>query len=93
MITVEALKKVQFYATLALLLGVAQVEATELYAVEGVQRQLTEKIEETISRQLDECWEKKERERSHPRFPVRIAEKKPANPGLSASLVGVQIAP
>lgn len=75
MLTAGTIKKVQFYAALALLLGALQAEASELVVpLAEVQQQLAEKVDEAFSRKLEECREKERRERNYPRFPVRLAE-------------------
>lgn len=75
MLTAGTMKKVQFYAALALLLGGLQAEAAEFAVpLEEVQQQLSEKIDEAFSRKLEECREKEREKRSYPRFPVRLAD-------------------
>lgn len=85
-------KKVQFCATLALLLVGLEAGAMELTApMAGLQQQLTEKTDAVFAQKLEECREKAREERSRPRFPVRIAEDGFTPDGASSLLAGMQM--
>lgn len=93
MVTAGSLKKVQFYAGLALLLGAMQAGATELkLPLAEVQQQLIEKTDEAFSRKLEECREKDTEERGNRHYPVRIAGQEQAVPSIPAALARTQLA-
>jgi hypothetical protein len=84
------LKKVQFCAALALLLGGLESTAAEVIVPpasfqQEVQRELTEKAEALFARKLDECRARQREEERNPRYPVRIADRKASSGGGSAS--------
>ncbi len=87
-----SVKKVQFYAVLALALCSMSAGAAELaIPMDKVQQQLAEKAEQSFSRKLEECREK-ERKEGHnaPRYPVRIAEQESPVKGVPGVFAGAQ---
>ncbi|WP_323844620.1 hypothetical protein [Microbulbifer magnicolonia] len=89
MVTAGTLKKVQFYAALAMMLGALEAGAAELkLPLAEVQQQLTQKTEEAFSRKLEECRDKAREDSGEARYPVRIAEENPAHGGSPSPYSG-----
>lgn len=90
-----SVKKVQFYAAVAILACSFQAGAAELaIPMAEVQQELARKTEQAFARKLQECqgdMRSKKQEQDSPRYPVRIADKKPVRGGLPTPVVGVQL--
>ncbi|SDZ85127.1 hypothetical protein [Microbulbifer marinus] len=92
MVTAGSLKKVQFYAVLALMLAAMESGATELkLPLAEVQQGLTQKTEEAFSRKLQECRDNARKESSGSRYPVRIAEETPVRSGATSPFPGAHL--
>ncbi|SHE74497.1 hypothetical protein SAMN04487965_0558 [Microbulbifer donghaiensis] len=92
MVTAGSLKKVQFYAALAMMLTALEAGAAELkLPLAEVQQELTQKTEEAFSRKLQECRDKAHEERSGTGYPVRIAEEKPVQGGAANPYPGERL--
>lgn len=90
-----SVKKVQFYAAVAILACSFQAGAAELaIPMAEMQQDLAKKTEQVFSRKLQECQGEarlKKQEQDSPRYPVRIADKKPARGGQPTPIVGGQL--
>lgn len=87
-----SVKKVQFYAVLALLMCGSMASAADLQIpIDKIQQQLAEKADEAVSRKIEECREEERSEESRQsRYPVRIAGSESLGGGIAGMYVGAQ---
>ena len=85
-------KKVQFYAALALLLCGSAASAAELeIPIADVQQQLAEKVDAAVSRKLRDCRQEERTEKgSQPHYPVRIAGERSLSGGIAGMYAGIE---
>jgi len=90
-----SVKKVQFCAAVALALCSLGAGAAELAdPMDKVQRQLSEKIEQTLSKQLQQqqgkAQDRAQQNREAPPFPARIVEEQEPSQGTSLTFGGAR---